>query len=175
MFFALFFPTQSLFFSLTFCCTFAVAPSTNILALDCAAKLLACHKKSSKKNSYRFFVAFFSSRFLRFSRCKQVFLCATRKTLFSFFPFSFLCFLFLFLVLFCVFLNVFFKFLPSVFIEFAFHFFEQRNYCFEWRLIVSKDNGGSNLPRTCTAKKVHPSNLPIESHSLAGALAGKTI
>lgn len=102
-------------------------------------KALRVPERKMKKND-RFFVAFFTSRF---SRCKQVFLCATRLNFVChfFFTFPFLLVSFRFPPPFSLQFPVFFT---IFFLKFAFHFLVRWNYCFEWRLIVSKDNAGSS-------------------------------
>lgn len=125
--FVLFSP-HSIFFSLVLSPTFSVIFFFFVQLLSCsfhkypcswlhfstlpAAELFACHKVKRKKNDCRFFVAFFTSRF---SRCKQVFLCATR--------FNFVChFFFTF-----PFLLVSFRFPPPFLLQFPvfFTFFSQ--------------------------------------------------
>lgn len=104
-----------------------------------AAMLFACHKEKRKKMFVDFFFAFFSSRF---SRCKQVFLCATRLNFVCHFFFAF------------PFLLVSFRFCPSFFVTILcvfYCFFSSSLFTF-WCGEIIVLNGDWLSPRTTPAR-----------------------
>lgn len=139
--------SQLFFFFLFVLHSFYKYPCTSFTS-PCRSKA----KSKKSKNVCRFFCCIFHIAFFCvFQDVNKFFFARRVKTLFAIFSCLSISFGFFslfspsFVTIRCVFYSAscFFVFVFFA-LKFAFHFLVRRNYCFEWRLIVSKDNAGSD-------------------------------